>query len=181
MAPGRAIAKGAALVFANDDNKACYDILLAKETQARQVNAGLWARKLGVKDKKEDENEKGETNQIKLERNQKSTTFFFMADDLAHLNRHPQGEFVITRGKVVGIGHSGLNSFINFSRNWKEDFTILIEKRHFRQKSKTWPELETLTGKTIEVRGWLDHWNGPMIRLDIPEMLRLVDQEKENE
>ncbi len=140
--------KGAALAFVNEATKPCFQLLRAKEQPARRGKRGLWGR---------------QKNKV-----------FLRADDLGTLNKTHQGEFIIVRGKVLKIGHSGLNSFLNFGNNWRKDFTIVIEKRLLRRKSLAWPDLQKLEGQQIEVRGWLDHWGGPMIRLEVPEMLRLV-------
>lgn len=126
----------------------CFKALLAIEQQARKGGKGIWASA--------------------------ATAPLFQAADLKALNNRPQGEFTIVRGTIAGIGHSANNVFINFSKNWRQDFTVPIARSLLKRKSLTWPDYETWRGRSVEVRGWLDHWNGPMIRITHPEALRLL-------
>lgn len=84
-----------------------------------------------------------------------------------------QGSFQIVKGKVVAISRTSKNTYINFSKNWRTDFTVIISNHLLKRKKSKWPKLKPLIGKTIIVRGWLDHWYGPMIRLETPEMLHI--------
>ena len=143
------ILRGLATVYATDHNKRCFQLLEKKEQQARKQKQGEWqtGKRLRIYDEK----------------------------NVQRLNQHPQGNFVIVKGQVQSIGRSSNNTFINFDKNWRTDFTIVIASKLLSRKTLTWPYLKGLVGKKVIARGWLDHWNGPMIRIEIPQMLQVID------
>lgn len=143
------ISRGLATVYATAHNKRCFTTLLGMEQKARKEKQGEW-------------------------KNDKSLRLY-EATDVETLNQHPQGNFVIVKGQIHSIGRSSNNTYINFDKNWRSDFTIVIASRLLKRKTLSWPHLKALVGKQVIARGWLDHWNGPMIRIEIPEMLQVID------
>lgn len=95
------------------------------------------------------------------------------ADNIKKLNKKPQGSFQIVKGQVQSIHRTAQNTYINFSHNWRKDFSIVVSNHLLKQKKRPWPKLKTLKGKTIIVRGWLDHYNGPIIRVETREMIEI--------
>lgn len=91
------------------------------------------------------------------------------------LNQKQQGSFQIVKGRILSISRTAQNTYINFSKNWRKDFTAVISNHLLRQKKGRWPKLKRLKGKTIILRGWLDHYNGPLIRLETPEMIEIIN------
>ncbi len=140
------VKKGHAQVSVTPSTRSCFAILRKIEQQARTKQSGEWAKGEGLR--------------------------VYHANNLEELNQIQQGQFVTVKGTVMAIGRSGQNTFINFSQEWRKDFTVLIKTRLLRRKTLIWPPIDKLPGKEIEVRGWLDHWNGPMLRLEVPEQLR---------
>lgn len=98
------------------------------------------------------------------------------SNNLKILNEKVQGSFQIVEGKLWSISRTAKNTYLNFSDNWRTDFTVMISNHLLKRKKDKWPNLKAMKGKTIRVRGWLDHYNGPMIRLDVPEMLEALAQ-----
>lgn len=145
------VKNGDAVVTALPTVKDCVSVLLTMEHKARLNKRGAWGKKRGLK--------------------------VYQAKDISSLNKMLQGSFQIIEGRIFDIGHSRRNVFVNFSDNWHDDFTILIERRLLKKKHLKWPNFEWLKNKKIRVRGWLDHWNGPMIRIDTPEMLEVIEEE----
>ena len=143
------IRRGLETVYATAHNKRCFTTLLDMEQKARKAKLGEW-------------------------KNDKSLRLYEAAD-VQTLNQHPQGNFVIVKGQIHSIGRSSNNTFINFDKNWRTDFTIVVASRLLKRKTLSWPHLKGLVGKQVIARGWLDHWNGPMIRMEIPEMLQVID------
>jgi len=140
------VKQGQAIPFATTHNDRCMDHLIKIEKQAKAKKSGVWA--------------------------DGKSLMIYNANDVALLNQEPQGKFIIVSGKVHNVARFGKNTYINFSPNWRKDFTILIETRLLKRKTMSWPNLKKLIGQEVEVRGWLDHWNGPMIRLETPSMFQ---------
>lgn len=86
------------------------------------------------------------------------------------------GWFQIVRGKIMAENRLRDRIYLNFGPDWRSDFTIEIPKRLYRRfgLAKT-PGTRTakigLTGKNIEVRGWVEWSGGPKIILEDAEQL----------
>ncbi|GJM03341.1 MAG: hypothetical protein DHS20C08_18420 [Rhodomicrobium sp.] len=146
------VAKGSALVYALPTSYLCAPILLAAERKARLKKRGQWA--------------------------EGGSFIIHEASDLQTLNSLKQGSFHLVRGQLKAVAIKSRLTYLNFSDNWRKDFTAIIESRLLRRKDSRWPKLKQLVGKNLIMRGWIDHWNGPMIRLETPEMLMLDEQKK---
>ncbi len=81
------------------------------------------------------------------------------------------GSFQIIEGRVFSVKKTKNKVWINFDKNWKTDFTILVEKNVNRMFEKSGIELETMKGQLIRVRGWIEKYNGAMIKLTCPEQI----------
>jgi hypothetical protein len=141
------VEKGEALVYAQPSNYKCAVDLLATEKAARKQQRGQWQQGGDFK--------------------------IYTATEIEKLNHLPQGSFQLVRGKLHSVTIRSKTTYLNFSENWRKDFTVLIDTRLLRRKDSRWPNLKSLEGKTLLVRGWLDHWNGPMIRLHTAEMMSI--------
>lgn len=143
------VKNGYAMAYARPHNTLCTKELLAIEAEARASGKGEW---------------------------QSGGSFKILpSNDLKSFRRLQQGSFQIVEGKLINVAHTGKNTYLNFSKDWRTDFTAVIHSNLLRRKDSQWPKLKALTGKNIRVRGWLDFWNGPMIRLETPEMLEIVE------
>lgn len=140
-------AKGRALVYALPTSYLCAPILLAAERKARLEKRGQWA--------------------------EGGAFIIHEASDIETLNSLKQGSFHLVRGQLNAVAIKSRLTYLNFSENWRKDFTAIIESRLLRRKDSRWPNLKQLVGKNLIIRGWIDHWNGPMIRVETPEMLTL--------
>lgn len=92
---------------------------------------------------------------------------------LGHLyaNKH---HFCVVRGKVLKVGRSRKNLYLNFDQDWRKDFTVIIPANKLKIFKKHGSNFTKFSGKRIEVRGWLDIWNGPYIRAEQPEQIKLL-------
>ncbi len=81
--------------------------------------------------------------------------------------------FQLVQGKVLKFAKISDNMFLNFGADYKTDFTVVIDR-------KDWPRFavdapERYAGKTVNVRGWLEQWNGPMLRVSHPEQIEVLE------
>ncbi|MBI1384095.1 MAG: thermonuclease family protein [Rhizobiales bacterium] len=82
--------------------------------------------------------------------------------------------FQIVSGEVTSVKRVGKRTFINFGSDWRSDFTAVIEGGAHRLFERLEVDLEGLGGRMLEVRGWIESWNGPLVRVTHPEQLQLV-------
>lgn len=90
------------------------------------------------------------------------------------------GRFGIVEGKIVASAMNNNNIFLNFGPDWKTDFTIGLQSAVHRKLAQQGIDPLQLTGKTVRVRGWIENYNGPFIRLDDLSKLEFLDQAGEN-
>lgn len=141
---------GLARVYSFSDNRACVDALLAEEAEARGAKRGIWnSWAYRVLDA---------TDTDKLSR-------------LSH-------SYQLVEGVVAETGETAGRLYLNFTRDWRTDFTIAIESKDVPAFTAAGMDLKSLKGKRVRVRGWVEWRNGPMIAVDHPEQLELLPEDK---
>jgi endonuclease YncB( thermonuclease family) len=143
------VAQGFARVGGRIGTRECATELLTRERAARKAKLGLWA--ISYYDLLDADNP---------------------PDVLAE-----RGRFALVEGKVVSVRESGATIYVNFGRQWTEDFTVTILKRNERSFVAAGVEPKRLAGRRVRVRGWIEERGGPWIEATRPEQIELIDRE----
>ncbi|MEQ9608241.1 MAG: thermonuclease family protein, partial [Kiloniellaceae bacterium] len=69
----------------------------------------------------------------------------------------------------------GGKTYLNFAEDWREDFTISLDRRAERLFTEQGLDLGDYAGKRVRVRGWLKVRNGPMIEVTHPEQIEELE------
>jgi len=85
------------------------------------------------------------------------------------------GSFQAVEGTVASVGRTRKWTFLNFTSDWRTDFTVAVEARYRRTFEGSDVDLAMLEGRRVLVRGWLERWNGPVIKATHPEQIELID------
>jgi endonuclease YncB( thermonuclease family) len=85
-----------------------------------------------------------------------------------------QGRFGLVQGKVTSVRESGGIAYVNFGRRWSEQFTVTILKRNEGVFAGAGLAPKALSGRNIEVRGWIEERGGPAIEVSRPEQIEIV-------
>ncbi len=119
----------------------CTRHLMTLEAQARAAARGHWSS--------------GRFRILKAERPQRI---------LAEVDR-----FAIVEGTVHRVSQSRRGLYVNFGRDWRRDFTVLIDRRLLEREpdkaSKHGDANEIRKGDRIRVRGWVEDRGGPLIEV----------------
>ena len=83
--------------------------------------------------------------------------------------------FQIVEGKSYSASSKNNTIYINFTRDWKSDFTIRIKKEHRIEFSRSGMNPLKLGGKTIRIRGYVEDYNGPMMTATHPSQIEVLD------
>lgn len=141
--------QGMARVYSFADNRALVPALLAAEAEARGQRRGIWREPFY----------------------QPRTPAMLEADVAAFV-----GSFQIVRGRVLDTGETRTRLYINFGGRWRTDFTVEVPaavQRRFAGDSRLQPS--RLAGAWVEVRGWIEQRNGPMIEISHPEQIVFLE------
>lgn len=92
---------------------------------------------------------------------------------VAALKQWPLGQWRAVRGTVHAVSARRELTYVNFGPDWRTDFTILIPKR-----VASTLDLSQLTGKVVEVRGVLEWYYGPALRVDAASQILLPETGK---
>jgi micrococcal nuclease len=84
------------------------------------------------------------------------------------------GSFGIVQGRVVRVAPTERYVYLNFGADWRRDFTLRVARSEERGFRAAGIELEQLTGREVEVRGYLLEAGGPLIELSHPEQIRIL-------
>jgi len=143
---GMLVRRGLALVAGLPGEGECARELLAHEADARAARRGLWG----------------------------SGRFRTWPADPAALDGL-LNQFVIVEGAVVEVGRSARNVFLNFGADWRDDVTGLIARSELAALAASGLEVDRLKGRRVRLRGWLERWNGPLIRIRAPAQLEALE------
>lgn len=83
--------------------------------------------------------------------------------------------YQIVQGIVTSTADVRGQIYLNFGADYKTDFTIAIAKRDRKRFEKSGLDPLSLEGATVRVRGWIELSNGPMVWLDHPERLEVLN------
>ncbi len=82
--------------------------------------------------------------------------------------------FELVEGSVGRVSHAGSRTFLHMGADGRDGFTavLLPESRHLFAAAGLAPD--AFAGKRLRVRGFLRWWNGPIIEVDHPEQIELL-------
>jgi hypothetical protein len=76
----------------------------------------------------------------------------------------------------VAVGEGGGRIYLNFTQDWRSDFTVSVERKDAVAFAAAGLDLKALQGKRLRVRGFLAWRNGPMIEASHPEQIELLPE-----
>lgn len=76
-----------------------------------------------------------------------------------------RSSFQIVRGRVLNVGRTKSAVYLNFGKDWRTDFTVRVPRSVLREDEAWAQSLDTLKDREVEVRGWIERRNGPMISI----------------
>lgn len=123
----------------------CLGDLLVVESGARDQNRGLW---------------------------QNPEYSVISAYDPSLIDR--KGLYVLVEGRVVSVGHGNRMNFLNFGRNWRRDFTVLVEASLAGRLAESGLPIDGLAEHRVRVRGIIENSGGPAIRLNDPGEIEVL-------
>mgnify|MGYP003672086217 FL=1 len=150
------VAGGLARVMPQKRARDCLAALLASEADARQARRGLW----------------------------RDPAFALReAVDVAGLTRD-EGHYVLVEGTVTDASNRQGRIYINFGADWRTDFTVTVEPADARLfadeiTNVVAGEVPVFVGRRVRVRGFLTRYNGPGIRVTVPEQIEVLATTKE--
>lgn len=144
----RLLEAGLARVMTHADNHAHATDLLAVEARARSQGVGLWGDPANrIRDSHPDA----------------------LAQDV--------GSAQIVSGRVLdAVQLDSGRIYLNFGSDYRTDFTVRIDAEDAEAFSAAGLSPNTLEGRRVRVRGWLSDENGPMMTLDHPARLEVLDE-----
>ncbi len=146
---GLLLRAGLARSYSYRDNRSCMQQMLALEKTAREGQHGLWRYKN------------------------------FQPQPALQLKQllRQRYRFTLVEGRVRKVAIVKRWVFLNFGDDWRKDFTIAIKKKYKRSIERDGLALEKLMGRRIRVRGWIERWNGPVIKVTHKEQIELLEEE----
>lgn len=147
---GKMLSLGHARAYLLPAHVACASELLQHEAVAREARAGLWANAAYQ------ERFAGRTRELMRYRN----------------------SFQVVSGRVETVATAGRRVFVNFGKDWRQDFTAALATDKGRADAGFKERMSALAGKRVRVRGWIERRNGPYMQLfDAAQIEILSDNE----
>ncbi len=143
---GALLSSGQARASAVPGTSECLPELLAHERVARQSRLGLW--------------------QTGLYRPKSATR--------TALLMYLRSSFQLVAGRVASVSRTKSGVYLNFGASWRDDFTIHIPKAVMTANPGWAASLDDFKDKLVEVRGWIERRNGPMMSLSHPAEIEIA-------
>lgn len=89
--------------------------------------------------------------------------------------RLPIDRFELVEGVMVAATIVRGRAYLNFGPDWKTDVTASVDPRDRRLFDDARFDIEALQGHRVRVRGWVESWNGPTIKVSHPEQTEGLD------
>lgn len=86
----------------------------------------------------------------------------------------------IVEGTIRASAMAKNTVFLNFGADWRTDFTIGLPSDTRRKLINEGIDPLQLGGKHVRVRGWIESYNGPYIKLDNPVWMEILPDSTEN-
>ena len=87
------------------------------------------------------------------------------------------GQIRTVRGRVLSTYRSQNCIFLNFGKEWRKDFTVVIFKENWDYfKRKGIDPVVFYKNKMVEVTGRIREYNGPEIIVNLPEEIIILDR-----
>ncbi len=99
---------------------------------------------------------------------------FYAVRSAQELNASSNG-FQLAQGKVLKSAKIRDYIFLNFGPDHHTDFTGVIERADWPRFASSGIDPQSYAGRMVRLRGWLEHWNGPMMRISHPEQIEVLE------
>ncbi|MDZ7714567.1 MAG: thermonuclease family protein [Rhodovibrio sp.] len=83
--------------------------------------------------------------------------------------------FQVVQARVRDVAAVDGRVYLNFGADWRTDFTVTLAPRTARSFEQEGVDVMAYQGERVQVRGWLERYNGPLIEATHPEQIRMLD------
>lgn len=83
--------------------------------------------------------------------------------------------FQVVSARVRDVAEVQGRVYLNFGADWRTDFTVTLAPRTARLFEREGIDLQGYDDRRVQVRGWLERYNGPLIEATHPEQIRKLD------
>lgn len=139
------VGRGDVIVLPQVSDDPCLQALLRGEAEARSRSAGIWSGLLRIRQADDPR----------------------LADDV--------GTVGLVEGRVLSVGKTRSNTYLNFGTDWALDFTVMIPVSDVASGGDDNLQPSGLVGRRIRVRGSLEEWNGVLMRVRTPAQIERLD------
>src|SRR5689334_5390889 len=147
---GLLLSQGAAFSAQDVADRDCAAALAIAEAEGRAQRRGVW-------------------NKSNVIKNTESS-----GDILAGI-----GRFTIVEGKVLSVRQAGATTYLNFGRNWTQDFAVTISRRIMPAIEAAGIAPKSLENRRIRVRGWVEARPGPRIDVQRAAQLEILSDNEQ--
>jgi endonuclease YncB( thermonuclease family) len=146
---GLLLEQGLARAYALAGHRACGAELVAAERTARQAHRGLWA----------------------------DAAYQIRAPDRPSELLRYRTTFQIVEGRIVRVAQVRGVIYLNFDRNWRQGFAISLRRDDRNLLGDYAGNPAGLEGRSVRVRGWIEHCSGPVIDLSSAGEIEVIADE----
>lgn len=84
------------------------------------------------------------------------------------------GRFGIVEGEVLSVAMVRKRLYLNFGKNWRDDFTVMIDNASQKTLAAAGIDPQSYDGRQLRIRGWIKSYNGAMIEVESPQQIEVL-------
>lgn len=82
--------------------------------------------------------------------------------------------FCLISGEIIDVAKRHNRIYMNTRQDWAKDATLLLEKKHTKDFELYYSTWNNIKNRKFIARGWIEQYNGPLLKLMHPMQLQLV-------
>jgi hypothetical protein len=83
--------------------------------------------------------------------------------------------FQVVKGRILSADVKNGRGYLDFGTDWRHDFTVTISPADMKTFHLAGVDPQSYEGKTVRVRGWVEHLRRPEIEVAGPEDIEVLD------
>lgn len=143
---GEMLRSGNARAYALPGSTECLGELIAAESLARERGIGLWAH----------------------------AAYQVRPAFRTWALRRFRSTYQIVEGRVLKVDNDRGQVFLNFGRNWRNDFTAMVRWANRASFEQAKFDVKSLVRRRVRVRGWIEQRAGPMVEIYHPAQIEVL-------
>ncbi len=90
--------------------------------------------------------------------------------------RHRAGHYTVVEGRIRHVGERSTRTYLDFVPRGADGLTVTVTKRTWRTMAEHGLTADSLQGRRVRVRGFIELWRSPVLVAATPDAIEVLDE-----